>query len=404
MDLDATPLPVANRINSDRPDDNTEGHNETAIMQFIDLAAQQARIRPELDAAIAAVMEHCQFVLGPEVGLFEAELAKFSEAKYAISVANGTDALQLALMAWGIGPGDAVFCPSFTYHATAEAIAVIGATPVFVDIDRTTYNMDPTSLANAIEGVKSDGSLTSRAVMVVDLFGQLADYPALSKISKAHGLKLISDCAQAFGSTRGGHHAIHWADMVTTSFFPAKPLGCYGDGGAILTQSEQDRDTLISLRMHGKGTERYDNTQIGVNSRLDTIQAAILRTKLNIFQDEIEKRQEIAKRYSDALSSNIIQIPTIDPDVVSTFAQYTIEVPDPDALAASLSSESIPTARYYPRPTHRQTAYQTFPIGEGGLPNTDAASERTISLPFHAYLSTGDQDRVIAAIQRHYSA
>lgn len=375
-----------------------------APMRFIDLEAQQARIRPQLEAAIASVLDHSQYVLGPEVRLFEEELARFGGASYAVGVANGTDAIQLALMLWKIGPGDAVFCPSFTYCATAEAVAVRGATPVFVDIDRQTYNMDAMSLRAAIEGVKTEGKLTPKAVMVVDLFGQLADYPKLAPIVREYGLKLISDCAQAFGSTRKGHHAAHWADIVTTSFFPAKPLGCYGDGGAILTNSEADRDVLVSLRMHGNGPDRYDNVRIGVNSRLDTMQAAILRTKLNIFPDEIERRQKIAKRYSEALANNITQVPTIDENVVSIFAQYTIEVPDPDALAKALQADGIPTARYYPLPIHRQTAYRDFPISAGGLRNTDAAREKTISLPFHAYLEETDQDRVIEAIKRFQAA
>ena len=269
-------------------------------MQFIDLHAQQRRIKAEIDAGIADVLSHGRYILGPQVGEFEEKLAAFAEAKHAISCANGTDAITLPLMAWDIGPGDAVFCPSFSYCATAEVIALRGATPVFVDIDRETYNMDAESLQTAISQVQRQGRLIPRAVIIVDIFGQCADYPALIPIIRGAGLKVISDCAQAFGSTRDGKHPLEWADVQTTSFFPAKPLGCYGDGGAMLTNDDALNELLRSLRFHGRSDVPFDSDHIGINSRLDTLQAAILLPKLAIFEDEIAMRNVIAARYSDA--------------------------------------------------------------------------------------------------------
>lgn len=369
-------------------------------MEFIDLKSQQARMQTHLNDAISRVLEHGRYVMGPEVQTLETALAQFTKSKYALGCANGTDALTLSLMAMNIGPGDAVYCPSFTYSATAESIAILGATPVFVDIDRQTYNMCEDSLERTIQSTLTEGSLTPRAVIIVDLFGQIANYPLLAPIARNYGLHIISDAAQAFGASLNGQYAAHWADVMTTSFFPAKPLGCYGDGGAVFTNDENLKATIDSLRIHGRGTDKYDNIHIGLNSRLDTLQAAILLEKLNIFPDELRVRNEIAQHYNEALKSNIITVPKLIPDASSTWAQFTIEVENPDTLAMKLNQAGIPTARYYPRPTHLQTAYSSYPIDPEGLPRTIAASKKVISLPMHAYLDNETQSRIITNIRQ----
>lgn len=368
-------------------------------MQFIDLHAQQTRLKTDIDAGIADVLAHGQYILGPQVREFETRLAGFVDAAHALGCANGTDAILLPLMAWGIGPGDAVFCPSFTYLATAEVIALVGATPIFVDVDRESYNMDPGSLAQAIAEVRAKGELNPRAVIAVDLFGQIADYPALAPIARAEGLKLISDCAQGLGSTLNDAHPLKWADVQTTSFFPAKPLGCYGDGGAVMTKDAELAGLMESLRFHGKSDVPYDTARIGLNSRLDTIQAAILLPKLAVFAQEIIARGNVATRYSDGLRDHVLRVPHLIDGAVSSWAQYTIEVSDPVALSARLKDQGIPSARYYPRPTHHQTAYADYPVVGNGLPHTMAAAKHVISLPMHAYLSAADQDHIIKAVQ-----
>lgn len=364
-------------------------------IDFIDLKAQQARIKSEIDAGIQRVLAHGQYILGPETREFESQLTAFSGAEYALGCANGTDAILLPLMAWGIGPGDAVFCPSFTYCATAEAVAHLGATPVFVDIDRETYNMDAGSLSQAIADVKQKGDLKPRVVMSVDLFGQCADYERIAPIVREHSLKLIADSAQGFGSTLNGHHPVHWADIATTSFFPAKPLGCYGDGGAVLSNDKDLMDIIESLRFHGRGTEKYDNDKVGLNSRLDTLQAAILLPKLTIFADEIKSRNEIANRYSDALRGHALRVPTVLNGVLSTWAQYTVEVADHESFTAALKDKGIPSARYYPLPVHLQTAYKSFPVAGNGLPQTEDCTDKVVSLPMHPYLDAKTQDLII---------
>lgn len=364
-------------------------------LEFIDLQAQRAVLKDEINDGIAAVLEHGRFVMGPEVLEFEQKLAEFGEAKHALGCANGTDALILPMLAWGIGPGDAVFCPSFTYCATAEIIAHVGATPVFIDMDRETYNMDAGSLKKAIEEVKAKGELTPRAVIAVDLFGQSADYDAITPIVREHGLKLVADSAQGFGTTLNGKQPLEWTDIATTSFFPAKPLGCYGDGGAVLMHDDELRDAIDSLRIHGKGTDKYDNIRVGINSRLDTLQAAILLPKLAIFAEEIEKRNVIAQRYIDGLKDYALRTPKVMDGVVSTWAQFTIEVPDFESFGAALREKGIPTARYYPRPIHMQTAYAQFPVQGNGLTNTMDCCDKIISLPMHAYLDEDTQDMII---------
>lgn len=365
------------------------------MIDFIDLKAQQARIKPEIDAGIAKVLAEGRYIMGPEVKEFEAKLGAFGQAERALGCANGTDALLLPMIAWQIPRGAAVFCPSFTYCATAEIIAIMGATPVWVDIDRETYNMCPHALKAAIEGVKADGELVPYGVIAVDLFGQSANYEAIAPLAREHGLKLIADSAQGFGTTLNGKHPLHWVDVTTTSFFPAKPLGCYGDGGAVLTNDQDLADAMDSVRVHGKGADKYDNVRVGLNSRLDTLQAAILLPKLAIFADEIEKRNQVAARYSDGLRGHALRVPTILDGVVSSWAQYTIEVPDHAAFASALKEKGIPTARYYPKPVHMQSAYKHFPVGAAGMKNTDDCIADIISLPMHPYLDEDTQDMII---------
>ena len=379
------------------------------MIPFIDLAAQQARIRPRIDAAIARVLAHGAYVMGPEVREFEQRLAEYGGAALALSCANGTDALALPLMAWAIGEGDAVFCPSFTFAATPEVMPWTGATPVFVDIRDDTYNLDAADLERAIEAVKAEGRLQPAAVIAVDLFGQPADYPRLAEICRRHGLKLIADSAQGFGCTLGGEHPIRWADAATTSFFPAKPLGAYGDGGAVLTNDAALWERMDSLRVHGKAVggdanpghhdSRYLNARIGMNSRLDTLQAAILIEKLAIFTDEIERRQAVARRYTEALADICQSTPAVIEGGVSTWAQYVIEHADRDGLAAHLKTQGVPTAVYYPVPMHLQAPYAHFPRSPAGLPVSEAKAKTVLALPMHPYLADEVQDRIIAAVR-----
>jgi UDP-2-acetamido-2-deoxy-ribo-hexuluronate aminotransferase len=370
-----------------------------APIAFIDLIAQRRRLGARIDEALLQVVNSGAYIMGPQVEAFEKELAAFGQAHRALACANGTDALLLPLMAWNVGPGDAVFCPSFTFAATAEVVALRGACPVFVDIDRRTYNMDPAHLEAAIQAVKAHGQLTPKAIIGVCLFGQPADYPALRRIADAHGLKLIADSAQGFGATIDGRHPIAWADVATTSFFPAKPLGCYGDGGAVLVRDDALWQLLDSIRWHGKGEDRYAYARIGINSRLDTVQAAILLEKLAIFPDEIDRRNAVAARYSARLQG-VAATPGLAAGYRSTWAQYTIETDNRDDLMARLKDEGIPTAVYYPRPLHTQPAYQTCPRGPGGLPQSEAAAARVLSLPMHPYLDETVQDRIIEAVCR----
>ena len=379
------------------------------MIPFIDLAAQQARIRSALDAAIARVLAHGAYVMGPEVRAFEEKLAAFCGAKRALSCANGTDALALPLMAWEIGPGDAVFCPSFTFAATPEVIPWTGATPVFVDILPDTFNLDPDHLEAAILAVQAEGRLNPAAVIAVDLFGQPADYPRIAEVCRRHGLELIADSAQGFGGTLSGEHAIAWADVATTSFFPAKPLGGYGDGGAVLTRDDALWERMDSLRVHGKAVAgdgalnghdpKYLNARIGMNSRLDTLQAAILIEKLAIFEDEIAARQAVAARYAEGLAEVCLSVPTVIDGGVSTWAQYVVEHRNRDGLAAHLKAQGIPTAVYYPVPMHRQAPYAGFPRGPGGLPVSEAKAQTVLALPMHPYLTPETQDRIIAAVR-----
>jgi dTDP-4-amino-4,6-dideoxygalactose transaminase len=367
---------------------------------FIDLSAQRRRVGGAIDAAVARVLGHCQFILGPEVKTFETELAAFCGAKHVITCASGTDALVLALRAKGIGPGDAVICPSFTFCATAEVVALVGATPVFIDVDASTFNIDAKGIAGAVAAAKRAG-LTPKAVIPVDLFGLAADHAAVAAAAKADDLFILDDAAQGFGATFNNRRLGTFGHATATSFFPAKPLGCYGDGGAVMTDDGDLADLMRSLRMHGQGSDRYDNVRIGLASRLDTIQAAILIEKLKIFPDEIAARDRVARRYSEALG-DVATTPTVPAGVSSVWAQYTIRVSGNrrDKLAAALKAEGIPTAIYYPIPLHRQQAYKHYPVGDGGVTVSDRLASEVISLPMHAYLDEANQDHIIDAVQR----
>ncbi|MGH6726218.1 MAG: DegT/DnrJ/EryC1/StrS family aminotransferase, partial [Pseudolabrys sp.] len=341
------------------------------MIPFIDVAAQRRRLGGAIDAAVARVLGHCQFILGPEVRSFEAELANFCGTRHAVTCASGTDALQLALMAKGIGPGDAVFCPTFTFCATAEVVALVGATPVFVDVEAESFNIDAKGLKAALATAKRAG-LTPKGVIPVDLFGLPARHDAVAAIAKEADLFVLDDAAQALGATFNNRRLGTFGDATATSFFPAKPLGCYGDGGAILTDDDGFAETLRSLRMHGQGSDRYDNVRIGLTARLDTIQAAILSEKLKIFPDEIEARNRIARRYGEALG-DVVSVPRVPAGAISVWAQYTLRVANGrrDELQAALKAEGIPTAIYYPIPLHRQQAYKHYPVGEGGVAVSD---------------------------------
>ena len=349
---------------------------------------------------MARVLAHCQFVQGPEVRALEAELAAFCGARHAIGCASGTDALLLVLMAWQIGRGDAVICPSFTFHATAEMVALLGATPIIADVLPDTFNLDPASCERAVATAKRIG-LKPRAVIPVDLFGLPADHDAINSIAAAHGLLVLDDAAQAFGASYRGRKLGALTTATATSFFPAKPLGCYGDGGAVFTDDDALAARVKSLRLHGEGVDRSEAARIGITGRLDTIQAAILIEKLKIFPDEIAARNAAAVRYSDGLADLAI-VPRTGNQSTSVWAQYTLRLKPGrrDALAAALKAEGIPTAIYYTKPLHRQPAYRDFPVADGGVPASEQLSHEVISLPMHAYLERPVQDRIIDAVRR----
>jgi UDP-2-acetamido-2-deoxy-ribo-hexuluronate aminotransferase len=367
---------------------------------FIDVAAQRRRLGGAVDSAIARVLAHCQFILGPEVRALETELAAFCGTRQAVTCASGTDALVLALRAQGIGPGDAVICPSFTFCATAEVAVLVGATPVFVDVEAATFNIDAKGIDEAVAVARRLG-LEPKAIIPVDLFGLSADHDAIAAAAKAHDLFVLDDAAQAFGATYKGRRLGTFGHATATSFFPAKPLGCYGDGGAVFTDDDGYADLLRSLRMHGQGSDRYDNVRIGMASRLDTIQAAILSEKLKIFPDEIAARERIARRYSEALA-DVVTVPAVPAGCASVWAQYSIRLRPGrrDAFAAALKAEGIPTAIYYPIPLHRQQAYKHYPVIDGGLPASEQLAAEVISLPMHAYLDEPTQGRIIDAVRR----
>jgi len=367
---------------------------------FIDVGAQRQRLGKSLDAAVSRVFAHCQFINGPEVMQLEAELAAFSGAKHVVTCSSGTDALLMVLMAKGVRPGDAVLCPSFTFSATGEAVALTGATPVFVDVDETTFNMDAASLERAIATARQLG-LDPKAVIPVDLFGQSADHDAIAAVAEGEGLFVLDDAAQGFGASYKGRRLGTFGLATATSFFPAKPLGCFGDGGAIFTDDAELAATLRSIRVHGQGSDKYDNVRLGLTARLDTVQAAILIEKLKIFEDEIAARKEVADRYARGLG-NVVTVPRLAGGCSSIWAQYTIRLPegrDRDGFAAALKAQGIPTAIYYPKSMHQQTAYREFPVADGGLAVSERLSSDVISLPMHAYLDEETQDQIIAAVR-----
>jgi dTDP-4-amino-4,6-dideoxygalactose transaminase len=375
-------------------------HMRPEPVPFIDIAAQRRRLGASIDEAVARVLSHCQFINGPEVSALEAALAKFSGARHVVSCASGTDALLMVLMAKQVGSGDAVLCPSFTFCATGEAVALAGATPVFVDVDEATFNMDTASLKRGIATARQRG-LKPRAVIPVDLFGQSADHDAISAIAEAEGLFVLDDAAQGFGASYKGRKLGTFGLATATSFFPAKPLGCFGDGGAIFTDDDALAETLRSIRVHGQGADKYDNVRLGITGRLDTMQAAILIEKLKIFEDEIAARNEVAARYARGLG-NLVTVPRLASGCTSVWAQYTIRLPkgtNRDDFAAALRAQGIPTAIYYTKSMHQQTAYREFPVAEGGLPASEALSDDVISLPMHAYLDEATQQRVIEAVR-----
>ncbi|GLK71044.1 DegT/DnrJ/EryC1/StrS aminotransferase family protein [Ancylobacter dichloromethanicus] len=383
---------------------NSHVKTDQAPIPFVDIAAQRARLGTRIDDAVARVLAHCRFINGPEVTELEQQLAAFAGARHAVACSSGTDALAMILMAWGVKPGDAVFCPAFTFCATAEVVPWVGATPVFVDILEDTFNMDPASLEAAIAVAKREG-LTPKVVVPVDLFGQPADMDAIAAIAGANGLKMLCDTAQGFGATWNGRRTGSFGDATATSFFPAKPLGCYGDGGAVLTDDDDLVPVLKSVREHGQGVDKYQNVRLGMTGRLDTIQAAVLLEKLAIFEDEIAARQRVARRY-DAALADVCTVPAVDARATSVWAQYTIRLPHGvrDGLAAALQKEGVPTAVYYRLPMHRQPAYAQHPTAGNGLPVCEKLAGEVISLPMHPYLDEAAQDRVIAALRRALGA
>ena len=380
-------------------------HLRPENIPFIDIAAQRRRIGPAVDEAVARVLAHCQFINGPEVTALESALAAFCGANHVVTCASGTDALVMVLMAKGIGPGDAVLCPSFTFCATGEAVAITGGTPVFCDVDETTFNIDAASLKRGIATAKRLG-LKPRGVIPVDLFGQSADHDEVFAIATAEGMFVLDDAAQGFGASYKGRRLGGMGLITATSFFPAKPLGCYGDGGAIFTDDAALAEVLRSIRAHGQGSDRYDNVRLGLTGRLDTIQAAVLIEKLKIFDDEIAVRNKVAQRYAQGLG-NVVTVPRLAEGHTSVWAQYTIRLPqgtDRDAFAAALKAQGVPTAIYYPKSMHQQTAYKNYPVADGGLPVSERLSSDVISLPMHAYLDEASQDRVIQAVRGFFGA
>jgi UDP-2-acetamido-2-deoxy-ribo-hexuluronate aminotransferase len=369
-------------------------------IDFIDLKAQQQLIYPALLERIKGVMSHGKYIMGPEVKELESRLAEYVGVKHAITCASGTDALLMPLLAYGVGPGDAIFTTPFTFIATAEVIQILRATPIFVDIDPKTFNIAPGALAQTIDQFfrnPKTAHLKPRGIIPVDLFGQPADYDAINAVARQHGMFVLEDAAQSFGATYKGRRAGALAEVAATSFFPAKPLGCYGDGGAIFTNDDELAATLRSIRIHGQGTHKYDNVRIGINGRLDTLQAAILLEKLEIFDGEVEKRQEVAQRYHQGLRA-AVRVPYVSPEATSVWAQYSVLSEDRARLQQQLKDAGIPTAVYYPLPLHLQGAFKHLGHQAGDFPESEKASQSIFSLPMHPYLSAADQKRIIAAI------
>jgi UDP-2-acetamido-2-deoxy-ribo-hexuluronate aminotransferase len=385
------------------------------FMEFIDLAHQQKLIREKIGKRIDAVLDHGQYIMGPEVAALEKELSRYVGAKHAISCASGTDALLMALMARGIGPGDAVLTTPFTFIATAEVISLLGATPVYVDIERRTYNIDPVQLDRCLSALRSGDTsmyplphlaaqreVTPKAIIAVDLFGLPADYSRLNEIAQRNGLFLIEDAAQSFGAELYGRKACTFGDVACTSFFPAKPLGCYGDGGMCFSSDDSLAEIMRSIRLHGKGSHKYENIRIGINGRLDTIQAAILLAKFSLFEEEVRLRQAVSGRYTEFLRScpNLVT-PDVPTGYQSVWAQYSLLARGEahrDSIMKIIQGKGIPTVIYYPRPLHLQSAFSSLGYRDGDFPVSEDCARRIFSLPMHPYLTEGDQDRIVSAL------
>ncbi len=371
-------------------------------MQFRDLVKQYNVLKPEIDKAMVEVAGSGGYIMGKPVKKLEKELAEYAGVKHCISCGNGTDALTLALKVWNVKEGDAVFVPDFTFFASAEVISLEGATPIFVDVDEDTFNIDAKSLEKAIENVKKEGKLNPKVVITVDLFGLPADYYAVREVADKHNLYILEDGAQGFGGAINGKRACSLGDISTTSFFPAKPLGCYGDGGAVFTDNEEWANLANSYRVHGKGSFKYDNVRIGVNSRLDSLQAAILKIKLDAFKKyEVEDINKAAQLYTEKLK-DVVKTPIIPEGYYSSWAQYTITLENRevrDGLQAKLKEEGIPSMVYYPKPMHEQTAYKNNPFVEGSCPVTESLCGRVLSLPIHPYITEEDIDKVCEVIR-----
>lgn len=370
-------------------------------MEFRDLKKQYHYLKSEIDAAIVGVATSGTYIGGEQVNALEKELAAYVGTKHCLSCANGTDALSLALMAWGIKEGDAVFVPDFTFFASAEVVASCGATPIFVDVEKETFNICPISLEASIDRVLSEGRLIPKVILTVDLFGLPANYPLVRQVADKHKLLILEDGAQGFGGKIGNKRACSFGDISTTSFFPAKPLGCYGDGGAIFTDNDQWASLIQSLKLHGKGMHKYDNVRIGINSRMDSIQAAILRVKFNAFKAyELEAINSAAERYTERLKESV-QTPTISTGFYSSWAQYTILLDNQDqrnALQTVLKKEGIPSMVYYPSPMHMQTAFAHLPYSSDHYPIANTLCNTCLSLPLHPYMDEKETEQVAKAI------
>ena len=377
---------------------NHTGSKQPAPMQFIDLRTQYQRLQVEIDAGIRRVLDHGAYIMGPEIGELEAGLSAFCGARHAISCSSGTDALLLGLMACEVGPGDAVFTTPFTFFATAEVVALLGATPVFVDIDARTFNLDANRLDEAIRRVTSAGQLTPRGIIPVNLFGLPADYDLINAIAAEHGLFVFEDTAQGFGGEYRGRKSGTLADLSATSFYPPKPLGCYGDGGAVFTDDDALAEKIRSIRVHGEGLDKYDNIRIGLNARMDSIQAAVLKSKLTIFPDEIEQRQRVAQNYSHALDG-LVETPLVPADCTSVWAQYSVLSDHRQAMRSALQASGIPTVVYYPVPCHLSPAFGNLGYRPGDMPVSESVSGRIFSLPMHPYIEDDFAGQAAAVIQ-----
>lgn len=374
-------------------------------MQFRDLGRQYTRLKPAIDKAVLEVMSGGHFIMGEAVPKLEQRLAEYVGVKHCITCANGTDALYLALRSWNIGPGDAVFVPDFTFFASAEVVAMCGATPVFVDVDAATFNISVDDLEKKIRLAQEKGGATPKAIIAVDLFGLPADFNMLRPIAQKHGLLLLEDGAQGFGGSIGSKRACSFGDISTTSFFPAKPLGCYGDGGAVFTDNDEWAALLESYHIHGKGSDRYDNVRIGMNSRLDSLQAAILLVKLKAFAEyELTDVNKVAARYTEQLK-DVVKTPIVPDGFYSSWAQYTVQVENKEVrtgLQAALKALDIPTAIYYPIPMHLQTAFNYLNLDDNRCPVSDQLADTVISLPVHPYLSEADQNMICDAVRKYF--